>query len=82
MGFIRRKNLDNLLKSKSWINATVLKENVLFTFKPNNELLVTHNGIVFYNSYEVMPDGKSITWTKDELTIHLEVLYYNSDFII
>ncbi len=56
-------------------------ENIIFTFRSNNELLVTKNGIVERKNYELIVDNNSILISQNEITEHYDIVNIQDDFL-
>ncbi len=78
---IEKKISKSYLTGCSWIITNEPNENVLFTFRNNNELLITTNGIVKRAEYELIIDNNSILITKDNITEHYNILNVKNDFL-
>jgi len=56
-------------------------ENIIYTFRNNNELLVTKNGIVERYNFELIVDNNSILITKNNITEHFDIVNIQDDFL-
>ena len=56
-------------------------ESVLYTFRSNNELLITKNGLVKRFQYEIIIDNNSILITDNNITEHFEIVNIQDDFL-
>lgn len=80
-----RKGIDqrinkHYLTSFSWVMVTSSKDHVLFTFKDNDELIITKNGNVEKGSYEMLGQNQGILITRDENTKHFNFVNLNNDY--
>ena len=66
---IEKKISKSYLTGCSWIITNEPNDNVLFTFRTNNELLITTNGIVKRAEYELIIDNNSISVSYTHLTL-------------
>ncbi|MBD3584056.1 hypothetical protein [Flavobacterium selenitireducens] len=87
----------NINKAKKFAQKTVTKsyltgctwmlinntdeKNILFTFRLNNELLITIDGIVEKGNYELIVDNNSILLTRGNITEHYNIVNVQDDFI-
>lgn len=78
---IEKKISNSYLTGCSWIITNDINEHVLFTFRNNNELLITTDGVVKRAEYELIIDNNSILITKDNLTEHYNIVNVKNDFI-
>jgi len=65
----------------SWIVTNEVNTNLLYTFRNNNELLITTNGNVKRAHYELIIDNNSILITKDNITEHYNIVIVKNDFL-
>ncbi|WP_372744140.1 hypothetical protein [Lutibacter sp.] len=65
----------------SWMLINESKTSILYTFRNNNELLITTNGIVEKCTYELIVDNQSILITKQNLTEHFIIINAKNDFL-
>lgn len=65
----------------SWVQTNDESANILYTFRTNNELLITTNGLVKKAEYEIIIDNNSILITKDNITEHYNLVIFKSDFL-
>ncbi|EKF54630.1 hypothetical protein I215_11184 [Galbibacter marinus] len=78
---IEKKISKSYLTGCSWIITNEPNDNILFTFRNNNELLITTNGIVKRAEYELIIDNNSILITKDNVTEHYNIVNIKNDFL-
>ena len=67
----------------SWllVNNENESENIIYTFRNNNELLVTKNGIVERFNFELIVDNNSILITKNSIIEHYDIVNIQGDFL-
>lgn len=65
----------------SWILINEKDDTILYTFRTNEELLVTKNGIVERETYELIVDSNSILITKNGITEQLDIVNIKDDFL-
>lgn len=65
----------------SWIKTNDETAHILYTFRNNNELLITTNGIVQRAQYELMVDNNSVLITKGNITEHYNLINVYNDFL-
>ena len=80
-----RKNIDkkisqHYLTSFSWLMVTSPEHFVLFTFKNNNELIITKNGDVEKATYEVLGQNQSILITRNDRIEHFNFINLSNDY--
>lgn len=81
---IAQKNISkSYLTGCSWllINNENENQNIIYTFRNNNELLLTTNGIVEKLNFELIIDNNSILITKNEITEHYDIVNIQDDFL-
>ena len=68
----------------SWLFVNNLNEseNIVYTFRTNNELLVTKNGLVDKKNYELIIDNNSILITQNNITEHYNIVNIQDDFLL
>ena len=68
----------------SWLFVNNLNEseNIIYTFRTNNELLVTKNGLVDKKTYELIIDNNSILITQNNITEHYNIVNIQDDFLL
>lgn len=77
---IELKISKHYLTSFSWVMVNASKDHILFTFRSNNELIITKNGNVEKGSYEVLGQNQSILITRDGSTKHFNFVNLNNDY--
>ena len=80
-----RRNIDHniskhYLTSFSWVWVGNIDSHILFTFKSNNELVITKNGNVEKGSFELLGQNKSILITQNGLTEHYNFVNIDNDY--
>src|SRR5690606_7929199 len=65
----------------SWILVNEEYQNVLYTFRSNEELLITVNGIVEKADYELIVDSDTILITRKDITEHFFIYKEKDDFL-
>lgn len=65
----------------SWILVNEEYQNVLYTFRSNEELLITVNGIVEKADYELIVDSDTILITRKGITEHFFIYKEKDDFL-
>lgn len=65
----------------SWILVNEEYQNVLYTFRSNEELLITVNGIVEKGEYELIVDNDTILITRKGITEHFFIYKEKDDFL-
>lgn len=78
---IESKISKSYLTGCSWIITNEPNDNILYTFRNNNELLITTNGIVKRAEYELIIDNNSILITKDNITEHYDILNVKNELL-
>lgn len=56
-------------------------DNIIYTFRTNNELLITKNGFVDRLNYELIIDNNSILITHNEIIEHYNIINIYDDFL-
>lgn len=56
-------------------------ESILYTFRSNNELLLTKNGVVQKATYELIIDSNSILITENNVTEHYNIVNMENDIL-
>ena len=78
-----RVNLDiskHYLTSFSWVLVGTGSEQIIYTFKDNFELLITVNGIVERETYEILGQNNSILISKGDTTIHYNFINIENNY--
>lgn len=78
---IERSISKSYLVGCSWIKTNDETANVLYTFRSNDELLITVNGIVERAIYELIVDNNSILITRKNITEHYNMVNVENDFL-
>ncbi len=79
---IAQKNISkSYLTGCSWLLVNNENENIVYTFRNNNELLITKNGIVERYNFELIIDNNSILITKNDVTEHYDIVNIQDDFL-
>jgi hypothetical protein len=66
----------------NWLLVNESFDNVIYTFRSNDELLITTNGIVERCNYELIVDNNSILITSNNITKHYNIVNKQNDFLI
>ncbi|NNL15129.1 MAG: hypothetical protein HKO81_00630 [Flavobacteriaceae bacterium] len=70
----------HFLSSFSWVMVNQSEDQILFTFKSNNELIITKNGVVEKGSYELLKQNQSILITRNNITTHFNFVNLKNDY--
>lgn len=65
----------------SWMQINELTTNVVYTFRSNNQLLVTVNGNVTRKEFELLVDNNSVLISHNNLTEHFNLVNVKNDFL-
>lgn len=65
----------------NWLLINDSDENIIYTFRNNNELLITKNGIVEKGTYELIVDNNSILITRNDIIKHYNIINQKNDFL-
>ena len=65
----------------NWLLINDSDENIIYTFRNNNELLITKNGIVEKGTYELIVDNNSILITRNDIIEHYNIINQKNDFL-
>lgn len=79
--FTQKKISKSYLTGCSWLLVNNEEQNILYTFRTNDELLITINGIVQKGTYELIIDNNSILISKNEITEHYNIVNIEDDFL-
>ncbi|MFD2909668.1 hypothetical protein ACFSX9_13100 [Flavobacterium ardleyense] len=70
------------ISNYNWLLVNETDENIIYTFRNNDELLITINGIVEKYSYELIVDNNSILITKSNIIQHYNIVNKQNEFLI
>lgn len=79
--FVQKSISKSYLTGCSWVLINENEKNVNYIFRANDELLVTTNGKVSKETYELLIDHNSILITKDGATELFNVVNIQDDFL-
>ena len=65
----------------SWVLSNNNHDSILYTFRSNNELLLTKNGVVEKATYELIIDSNSILITENNVTEHYNIVNMENDIL-
>lgn len=79
---VAQKNISkSYLTGCSWLLVNNEEQDILYTFRTNEELLITNNGIVEKAEYELIIDNNSILITKNGIIEHYNIVNIEDDFL-
>jgi hypothetical protein len=80
--FVEKQISKSYLTGSSWVQTNNSSTSILYTFRNNNDLLITTDGIVERAHYELIIDNNSILITRNEVTEHFNFVNNQSDIIV
>lgn len=78
---ISRKIGEHQLTGCTWMVANDFDDDMLYTFRAKNQLIITTNGNVKFAKYELIVDNNSILISKDELDEHFNMQIIDDEFL-